>query len=220
MKVFELKVKKREKTGKKETVKLRKQEMVPCVMYGAEEILHFYAHKNDFKDLVYTDNVYNVKIDIEGKKYEAIMQDLQFHPVTDEILHVDFLNITDAKPFAVKLPVKIVGTAPGIVTGGKLRLRKRYLIVQGLLKDMPENIEIDISKLDVGDGIKVGDLTRDNLTFLDRHDNQIVAVISGRAAAAAMTIEEPEEATEDEEAEGEGEGEEGAEGETEESSEE
>ena len=211
MKVFELKAKKREKTGKRETVKLRKQEMVPCVMYGADEIVHFYAHKNEFKDLVYTDNVYHIKLDVDGKNYDAIMQDLQFHPVTDDILHIDFLNITEAKPFAVKLPVKIVGTAPGVVKGGKLRLRKRYLKVQGLLKDMPENIEIDISKLEVGDGFKVGDMSLDNITFLDRHDNQIVAVISGRAAAAAMTIEEPEAAEEGEEGEGEEGGEEAAE---------
>lgn len=210
MKVFELKVKEREKTGKKDTVKLRKQEMIPCVMYGPKDLVHFYAHKNDFKDLVYTNDVYHIKLDMEGKKYDAIMQEIQFHPVTDDILHIDFLQITEDKPFGVRLPVRIVGTAPGVVKGGKLRLRKRYLKVSGLLKDMPESIEIDISTLEVGGGYKVGDLKRDNLTFLDRFDNQVVAVISGRAAAAAMTIEEPEVEGEEGE-EGEGEGEEGGE---------
>ncbi len=207
MEVFELKAKKRENTGKKDTKKLRKQEMIPCVLYGEGENVHFYAHKNEFRDLVYTQNVYITDLDIEGKKHKAVMQEIQFHPVTDEVLHIDFLEVTEDKPFTVRVPMRRVGNAPGVVTGGgKMRVRKRYLSVKGLLKDMPDTIDIDVSEMEVGDSVLVGDMERDGLTFTDRHDNQILAIISGRAAAAAMTIEEPTE---------EGEGEEGEEGEAE-----
>jgi large subunit ribosomal protein L25 len=185
MNVFELKVKAREITGKKDAKKLRKQEMVPCVIYGAKDVKHFYAHKNDFKGLVYTQNVYKVALDIDGAKHEAIMKDLQFHPVTDELLHIDFMEIEDGKSVAMNVPVRLDGTAPGLIKGGRLRFRKRYVKVSGLVTDIPDFIDIDISKLDIGDGIKVGDLTRDKLTFLDKEDQQIVAVISGRAVAAA-----------------------------------
>jgi large subunit ribosomal protein L25 len=203
MKVFELKGTKREATGKKDAKKLRKQEMVPCVLYGAGENVHFFAHKNDFKDLVYTSDVFQIKADVEGKEYKAIMQDIQFHPVSDEILHIDFLVIEDNKPFTVSLPIKIVGTSPGVMAGGKMRQRRRYLKVSGLLNDMPDSIEIDISQLQVGGGIKVGDMKSDKLAFVDPHQSQILGVISGRAAAAAMEVAEA----------GDEEGEEGAEGE-------
>jgi large subunit ribosomal protein L25 len=213
MKVFELKGTKREATGKKDTKKLRKQEMVPCVLYGAGENVHFFTHKNDFKDLVYTNEVFQIKADVEGKEYKAIMQDIQFHPVTDEILHIDFLVIEDDKPFTVSLPIKIVGTSPGVMAGGKLRQRRRYLKVKGLLNDMPDHIDIDISNLQVGGSFKVGDMKADKLSFVDPHQSQILGVISGRAAAAAMEVAEAEEGEEGEEgaAEGEAEGEEKAE---------
>ncbi len=207
MEVFELKVKNREKTGKKDTKKLRKQEMVPCVLYGEGKNVHFYAHKNEFKDLVYTQNVYITQLDIEGKQHKAVMQEIQFHPVSDEILHIDFFEITDKKPFSVLVPMRIIGNAPGVVTsGGRMRVRKRYLEVKGLLKDIPDTIDIDVSTMEVGDSVLVGDMERKGLEFTDRHDNQILAIISGRAAAAAMTIEEPEEAEGEEGEEGEAEG--------------
>lgn len=194
MKVFELKGKKREATGKKDTKKLRKEEMVPCVLYGSGDNVHFFAHKNDFKDLVYTADVFQIKADVDGKEYKAIMQDIQFHPVSDEILHIDFLIIEDNTPFTVALPVQIVGTSPGVMAGGKLRQKRRYLKVKGLINDMPDKIEIDISKLEVNDGIKVGDVKSDKLTFVDPHQSQVLGIISGRAAAAAMEIVEADEA--------------------------
>ncbi|MFO7863055.1 MAG: 50S ribosomal protein L25 [Salinivirgaceae bacterium] len=210
MNVFEVKVKVREVTGKKDAKKLRKQEMVPCVIYGAKDVKHFYAHKNDFKDLVYTQNVYKVALDIDGAKHMAIMKDLQFHPVTDELIHIDFMEIEDGKLIAINVPVRLNGTAPGLMKGGRLRARRRYLKVSGMVADIPDFIDIDISKLEIGDGVKVGDLKRDKLTFVDKEDQQIVAVISGRAvAAAADAILDAAEAG-DEEADAEGEGEEAA----------
>lgn len=201
MKVFELKTKKREAIGKKDSAKLRKQEMVPCVMYGAGEVAHFYTHKNEFKDLVYSGDVFMVALDIDGKQYKTIMKEIQFHPVTDEILHIDFLNIDEKKPFAINLPIRFVGSAPGVLKGGRMRIRKRYVKVLGLLADMPDSFEISVAKLDVGSSIKVATLSHDKLTFLDPSDTQIAAVIVGRSVAA-------EEAEEGAEVDAEGEGEE------------
>ena len=202
MKVFELKGKKREATGKKDTNKLRKQEMVPCVVYGAGEVTHFYTHKNEFKDLVYSSEVFMVSLDIDGTKMKSIIKEIQFQPVTDELLHIDFLQIEDNKPFAIDLPIRLVGTSPGVIKGGRMRARRRYVKVFGLLADMPDVFEINISKLEVGQSIKVSSLSDDKLKFLDPADTQIVAVIIGRAIATAS--DEPEEdAAEGEATEGE-----------------
>lgn len=204
MKVFELKTKKREATGKKDTAKLRKQEMIPCVLYGPGELIHFYAHKNEFKNLIYSPDVFMISLDIDGVKFKSIMKEIQFHPATDEILHIDFFKIEDDKPFAINLPIRLIGTAPGVIKGGRLRNRFRYLNVYGFLADMPDVFEVDISKLEVGQSIKVGSLSHDKLKFLDPVDTQIVAVIVGRAVGTAD--DEAEEVSDGEgEAEGEGE---------------
>lgn len=200
MKTFSLKAQKREDLGKKSTQALRKQNHIPCVMYGGEEVLHFHAHENDFSKLIYTDQVYIVEAEVEGKTYKATMQEIQFHPVTDKILHIDFVQVFDDKPAIVSIPIKIFGSSVGILAGGKLRIKKRYLKVKGLAKNFPETLDIDITDLKIGDSFKVGELNYDNLELLDPSQAMVVGVATSRLAAKA----------EDEGLEVEGEGEEGA----------
>ena len=135
MKTFDLKASLRKTTGKKDSKNLRKNKQVPCVLYGGGENVHFYAEARDFKDLVYTPHVYVVNLDVEGKKHLAVMKELQFHPVTDALDHIDFVEVSDNKPIRINLPVVITGNSVGIRAGGKLRQRKRYVKVKGLIKN-------------------------------------------------------------------------------------
>ena len=202
MKTFDVKVQKRTELGKKSTKALRKDDNIPCVMYGGEETIQFYAPANDFRKLIYTDQVLLVELDIEGKKHKATMKEIQFHPVTDQVLHIDFIEVFEDKPAVVELPVKLEGNSVGIIAGGKLRLKKRYLKVKGLVKDMPENLVIDIAELNIGSVLKVMDLNFDNLELLDPAQAMVVGVVTSRLAKSG----EEDEAGEGE-AEGEGDGE-------------
>lgn len=190
MKTFSLKAQKREELGKKSTQALRKQNHIPCVMYGGEEVLHFHAHENDFNKLVYTDQVYVVEVEVDGKKHQATMQEIQFHPVTDKVLHIDFVQVFEDKPAVVSIPVKIFGSSVGILAGGKLRLKKRYLKVKGLAKDFPETLDIDITDLKIGDSFKVGELNYENLELLDPSQAMVVGVATSRLAALAEDEEQ------------------------------
>ena len=190
MKVKKIKVTKREKLGKKETKRLRNEEMVPCVMYGGNSNYHFYAHENFFKKVVFSPDVYIVELDIEGETHKALMQEIQFHPVTDKILHIDFIEVFEDKPVIATIPIELTGSSIGIKNGGKLRQKRRYLKVKGLAKDLPDRLSIDISNVDVSDVIAVGDLTFKNLEILDPHRSMVVAVVSSRIAMKSMTIEE------------------------------
>lgn len=204
MKKFSIKVQKRTELGKKSSKQLRADEQVPCVMYGGEENIHFYAHANEFRKLVYTDQVYVVELDVDGKAFNAVLKEIQFHPVTDAILHMDFVQVFDDKPTIVTLPVKLVGSSEGILAGGKLRLRRRVLKVKGLVKDVPEVLEVDITNLDIGDVTKVGDLNYDNLELLDPSQSMVVGIVSSRLAAKGMEIGDDEVVAEGEEGETEG----------------
>lgn len=217
MKTIKLSVTKRTDLGKKATQELRKKGHVPCVMYAGPEVIHFHTHEIDFRHLVYTPDVYIVELDIEGKEHMAIMQDIQFHPVTDKILHIDFYEIFAGKPVSISIPIDLIGSSKGVKEGGKARLRRRSLKVRGLPKHLPDRLPVDISDVDIGEVIKIGDLSYDNLELLDPHRSMIYSVVSSRVALAGMSLEEPE--AEGEEAEGEegaegeaAEGEEGAEG--------
>ncbi len=186
----------REAVGKKDAKKLRYEGNVPCVLYGENEPIHFYAPFNEFRKIVYTPNVYLLEIDIEGKVYQAIMQDIQWHPIDEQILHVDFLQIRDDKPVKIEVPVVTQGMAIGIKAGGKLKVNMRRLRVKAFSKDLPDNIEIDVTELAVGQSVKVGDLAVNNLEFLDNPSNVVVSVIVTRAAKAAADAEEDDEAPE------------------------
>jgi large subunit ribosomal protein L25 len=218
MKTIEISAKLRKETGKAETKKLRKEGMVPCELYGAnQENVHFYAHHNAFKNMVYTPLVFIVKLDIDGSKYDAIMKDIQFHPVTDAILHIDFLRVKEGRELKVDVPVHAVGTAVGVTEGGLLFKRARTLKVLGLPKHLPDQLDVNVTELGIGDSINVRDLDYENLTLLDAPNSVVCAV---RTTRMQMTVEEEEleaeeaaaaeaEAAEGEDtAEGEGEGEE------------
>ena len=144
MKTLAISAKQRENVGKTSTRALRNQGKVPCVLYGGEKQVAFHAHENDFRKLVYTPDVFIVELDIEGFKVKAIMQDIQFHPVTDKILHIDFLEITDDKAITVSIPVILNGLAIGVRDGGNLMFRRRKIITRGLTANLPNAIEINI----------------------------------------------------------------------------
>lgn len=182
MKTIEIQANLRKEFGKKGANALRADQNVLCELYGGDENVHFYAHKNAFKGLIYTPDVHLVKLNIEGKKYNAIMKEVQFHPVTDNILHIDFIQVFDEKPVVMNIPVKIEGTSVGIKAGGKLNLKRRNLKVKGLVKHFPEHLSIDITELNIGDSIKIGDLNYKNLEIIDNKRNVIVGVISTRNA--------------------------------------
>ncbi|HJX72152.1 MAG TPA: 50S ribosomal protein L25, partial [Bacteroidales bacterium] len=158
MKTLEINVTRRNELGKKSTRKLRTGGNVPCAMYGGEEAIHFYAHENSFKDLIYTHHVHMVNFNVDGKPHKAILKEIQFHPVTDKILHIDFVEISEKKPAVVKVPVQLKGNSVGIKNGGKLRQRRRVLKVKGLIGDMPDVLEIDITDLNIGHSYKVRDI--------------------------------------------------------------
>lgn len=201
MKKLTIKVQKRTALGKKSTKELRSNQNVPCVMYGGEENIHFYAHALQFKNLIYTNEVHLVELDIDGKVLNAVLKEIQFHPVTDEILHIDFVQVFDNKPAIVTLPIKLTGTSEGILAGGKLRQRRRSIKVKGLVSDMPDALEIEITNLNIGQVIKIGDLDFENLEILDPSQAMVVGVVSSRLAAKGMEIEEPEAEAEAEEGE-------------------
>ncbi len=186
MKSIDLKVTLRKRTGKKDSRILRKSSQVPCVLYGGKENLHFYAEDRAFKDLVYTHNIYVVNLDIEGKKHKAIMKEIQFHPVSDALDHIDFVEVIDDKPVVIGLPVEITGSSVGIRAGGKLRQRKRYIKVKGLIKDLPDSLVIDISDLDIGQSVLAGDLKYSRVEVLELARSLVVGVISSRVAAKGM----------------------------------
>lgn len=206
MKTISISVKKRADLGKKATRDLRKDANVPCVMYGGKEVLHFYAHENEFLNLVYSPNVYIVNIDIEGEKRKAVMQELQFHPVTDKIIHIDFVEVFDDRPVTISIPIKLTGAAIGIKEGGKPRQKRRSLKVKGLPGDLPDFLEIDITNVKIGDVLKVGDLSYPKLEVLDPERSMVYAIVSSRVALAGMTVEDPDAVA------AEAEGEEGGEG--------
>jgi large subunit ribosomal protein L25 len=199
MKKFELKASLRKDTGKKESKNLRKQELVPCVVYGGEKNVHFTVIEKDFKNLIYTPDVFLVKLDIDGEKYDAVIQDIQFHPVSDRILHVDFSQVIDGKAVTINLPIELTGNSLGMLDGGKLRQRRRSLKVRGLAEHMPDYLKVDITSLDIGDSMKVGDLDYENLEVLDPQRAMVVGVVSSRLIAKGMqeAVVEEEEVTEE-----------------------
>ncbi len=149
-------------------------------MYGGAEVIHFHAHENDFRHIVYTPSAFIVEIEIDGKKHKAVMQELQFHAVTDKLNHIDFVEVFDDKPVTVEVPIKLVGAAIGMKDGGKPRQRRRVLKVRGLIQHLPDELDIDVTDVAIGDVIKIGDLSYDNLEILDPSRSMIFAVVSSR----------------------------------------
>lgn len=176
MKTFELSGEIREVLGKKTAKDARKAEMVPCVLYGGKENVHFTVTQNNVRKLIYTPEVFIVDLTVGNLKTKAVVKELQFHPVTDKLMHVDFLEVSADKPVIMELPVKLEGLAAGVKAGGKLGLRLRKLKVKGIYNELPENIVLDVTKLKLGQSIQVGDLSFDNFELLNPNNSVIVQV--------------------------------------------
>ena len=176
----------REAIGKKDSKKLRTESKVPCVLYGGEEPIHFQADAAEFRKIVYTPNVYIVNLTVSGKEYTAIMQDIQWHAVEEQILHVDFLKVEIDKPIKIEVPIKVEGYASGMRAGGKMKLNLRRLKVKGLVADIPDSITINIDELELGQSVKVGQVKADNLEILNSKSIPAVTIMVTRAARAAM----------------------------------
>ncbi|MEN9345891.1 MAG: hypothetical protein RLZZ60_1360 [Bacteroidota bacterium] len=162
--------------GTKHSRAMRNEGKVPCVLYGGGDHIHFYVYSPDFKALVYTPNTYKVQLTIDGKKYMAILHDMQFHPVNEAILHADFLAVDEKKPVTVSIPVLIEGNSPGVRAGGKLIQKIQRLKVKGLISNIPDAINVNIDQLDLGQSIKVKNIDASNIELLDNKDNAIVTV--------------------------------------------
>ena len=189
MKSITIKGSKRESVGKVATKALRNADKVPCVLYGGDNPLHFSANELDFSKLVYTPNAHTVVLDINGdQKINAILQDIQFHPVSDKILHVDFYQLSEDKEVNMEIPVVIEGSAPGVLLeGGTLEISKRKLKVRALPKNLPDFINVDISSLKLGNKILTADLESEGFS-IQHPDNTVVCKV--RTSRASMSLEE------------------------------
>ncbi|MBP1629801.1 MAG: ribosomal protein L25/ral stress protein Ctc [Bacteroidetes bacterium] len=157
----------RENVGKKDAKAIRRQGLVPCVVYGGEEQVRFAVDAKEFKPLLFTPDTHFVELNIEGKQIKTILQEIQYHPVTDEVMHADFLRLFDDKPISIAIPVKTNGVAPGVLQGGKLNLKLRKLKLKGLPNDIPQYVDINISNLEIGQGVKVEEINIENVECLN-----------------------------------------------------
>ncbi|MFH1320916.1 MAG: 50S ribosomal protein L25/general stress protein Ctc [Bacteroidota bacterium] len=180
MKFIAISGSKRENVGKKDAKLLRRQGKVPCILYGGEQQLFFSAEENSFKKLVYTPEMCAARLDIEGKQYNAVLKEIQFHPVTDRILHVDFLEVFDDKKVTVNVPVKLVGVSKGVLEGGQLIVKNRRLKVKALFAKIPDHIEVNIENIKIGNSAKVADLEFEDVAFLDPPNSVILVVKAPR----------------------------------------
>ena len=176
MKTIEIVGYQRANLGKKTAKGLRENGQVPCVLYGGAEQVHFSVPTILFRNLLSTPEVHQVDLNIEGKHYKAIVQDAQFHPVNEMILHVDFLELNEEKPVRMEVPVRLTGTAVGAVKGGKLIPKLRKLSLRALPKDMPDYVDVDITNLDLGKSVKVGEVKAENYTILNSPSNPIASI--------------------------------------------
>lgn len=190
---------KRESVGKKSTKALRDAELVPCVVYGGNETLNFSATEKSFKGLVYTPEAHTVSIEVDGNTIPAVLQDIQFHPITDKILHADFYQLADDKAVIMEVPVRITGRAKGVVAGGVLRQSFRKLKLKAIPANLPDEIVIDVTPLKIGNKLYVGDIKTDGFTFM-HPDNAVVAAVkmSRTAMKGGAAAEDDEEEVEGE----------------------
>lgn len=185
MKSITIKGQERESVGKKATKALRDAGMVPCVIYGGKQPVHFAAEDKAFKSLVYTPNAHTVVVDLNGKTTDAILQDIQFDPVSDKILHIDFFQLDDKKEIIMEVPVKITGTSPGVLLGGELRLNQRRLKVKALPKNLPDFVEANISELQMGNKLYITKIETNNFKLMHPDNTVVCQVKISRAAMKA-----------------------------------
>ncbi|MBA4239766.1 MAG: 50S ribosomal protein L25 [Sphingobacteriaceae bacterium] len=174
----------RTNVGKVNAKAVREKGNVPCVIYGGKEQIHFEADIRAFKPVIFTPNAHIVEIDLGGKVYKTVLQEAQYHKINDKLIHADFLEIVDGKPVTANIPVVIVGQSEGVKKGGKLVLKVRKLKARGIAATLPDSIEIDITKLDIGDSIAVGDIKVEGATLLNAKNVSVVSVATTRAVAS------------------------------------
>jgi large subunit ribosomal protein L25 len=182
MKTIEIKGSFRNEVGKKNTREIRKTGNVPCIIYGKENNINFSTQESSFKNLVYSPEAHLVNLDIDGKVFKAVLHDIQFHPVTDKILHADFVQIFDNKPIIMDIPVVMTGDSVGVKAGGKLSVKRRNLKIKGLAVNLPDHLEVDVTDLKIHHSIKVGDVAFDKIELLDPKIVTIVTVSTSRVA--------------------------------------
>lgn len=190
MKTLELKGEIRTTTGKKSAADLRRSELIPCVLYGGEAPVHFAVPERELRALVYTPKVYFVSLEVEGKKHLAVLKDAQFQPVSDALQHLDFQVITPDKPVRMELPVRVTGNSPGVRNGGKLVVNVRKLRVLAMPDAMPDEIELDISSLEIGGALRISDLQVPGVEFLEAPNVVVAAVRMTRSARSAQAAAE------------------------------
>ena len=189
MKVLSINAVKREEYGKKAAKAVRREGLIPCVLCGNGETVSFSVDPRDIKPLIYTPNSYIVEFDFDGKTEKAVLREAQFHPVREEILHLDFYRIADGKPVSIAIPVRLTGNAEGVKVGGKLALSARKLTVSALVENLPDEIVVDVTPLGVGKTIFVGDLQYENLKFITPATTAVCAVRVTRASRGAAAAE-------------------------------
>ncbi|WP_298616765.1 50S ribosomal protein L25/general stress protein Ctc [uncultured Odoribacter sp.] len=189
MQVFELKGELRTDLGKKATKVLREENKVPCVLYGGKENVHFSVVEKDLSKLIYTPLVYLVKVTVDGNSYDAVMREIQFHPVTDRILHIDFYQISAEKPVIMEVPVRLNGFAEGVQAGGKLVQVIRKLKVKALPANLPGEVELDVTTLGLGKSIKVKELSFDNFEIVNAKEVVIAQVKVTRASKSVESTD-------------------------------
>ena len=185
MKTFDLSGEVRSELGKKATKAVRAAETIPCVQYGGKENVHFVVTESAVRKLVYSPDVFVVNLTVGSTATKAIMKEIQFHPVSDKILHIDFVEINEAKPVVVEVPVLLKGLAEGVKAGGKLSLEIRKLKVKGLYTNVPEKIEVDVTSVGLGKTVQVGKLHVENLEILNNKNAVVAQVKLTRAARGA-----------------------------------
>ncbi len=190
MKSFELNGSLRTETGKKFAKKSRRQQVIPAVIYGGEKNTMISVNERDLRDLIYTPHVYIVNINIDGKVRHTILKEIQYHPVSDRVLHIDFIEISDKKNVSIQIPVELTGSAEGAKVGGKLSQITRKLHVSALPKHLPDTLKVDISDLGLGKSRLVADIDFPNITILDPKSTVIASVKMTRAARGAQASEE------------------------------
>ena len=189
MKTINIKAAKRDAFGKKESKKLHREGIIPCTISGNGETVHFSVSAKDIKPLVYSPNSYIVDLDIEGKKETGVMREVQYHPVREQALHIDFYRAAPGKLVSIDIPVRLTGNAIGVKLGGKLSLSKRKIHVKGVLENLPDELIVDVTNLELGKSIFVGDLKYDNLQLLTPATTAICAIKMTRAARGAAAAE-------------------------------
>ncbi|MFI5162068.1 MAG: 50S ribosomal protein L25/general stress protein Ctc [Sphingobacteriales bacterium] len=175
----------RENVGKRDAKELRYEGKVPAVLYGGKTQTHFAVSAADLKPVIYTPVVHFIDITVGSTKAQAIIQDIQFHPLTEQILHVDFLELDEKKPITIEIPVRLTGTSPGVKMGGKLVQKLRKLRIKALPKDHLDNIDVSIEGLEVGKSVRVSDLKLDKLTITNAAEDTILSITTSRALRQA-----------------------------------